>query len=95
MGTQQPKDSCCKMIMKFLFSHIGLCAMVILYCVAGGFIFEHLEKNNEEQVRGRRRKSWSITMIEIVEGDREKRRREREERIYVKEKKTMKMKRKK
>ncbi|RUS81677.1 hypothetical protein EGW08_010539 [Elysia chlorotica] len=50
MGTQQPKDSCCKMIMKFLFSHIGLCAMVILYCVAGGFIFEHLEKNNEEQI---------------------------------------------
>ncbi|CAL1526594.1 unnamed protein product [Lymnaea stagnalis] len=50
MGTQPPKDSCCKMFMKFLFSHVGLCAMVILYCVAGGFIFEHLEKNNEEQI---------------------------------------------
>ena len=36
--------------MKFLFSHVGLCVMVILYCVAGGFIFEHLEKNNEEQI---------------------------------------------
>lgn len=24
--------------------------MVVLYCVAGGFIFEHLEKNNEEQI---------------------------------------------
>jgi hypothetical protein len=24
--------------------------MVMLYCVAGGFIFEHLEKNNEEQI---------------------------------------------
>lgn len=36
--------------MKFLFSHVGLCAMVILYCVAGGFIFEHLEKNNEQQI---------------------------------------------
>lgn len=24
--------------------------MVILYCVAGGFIFEHLEKNNELQI---------------------------------------------
>ena len=51
MGTHpQQKDSCCKVVMKFLFSHIGLCAMVILYCVAGGFIFEHLEKNNEEQI---------------------------------------------
>lgn len=36
--------------MKFLFSHVGLCFMVVLYCVAGGFIFEHLEKNNEEQI---------------------------------------------
>lgn len=29
---------------------MGLCGMVVLYCVAGGFIFEHLEKHNEEQV---------------------------------------------
>lgn len=44
------KDGCCKRFMKFLFSHVGLCGMVILYCVAGGFIFEHLEKNNEQQI---------------------------------------------
>ncbi|KAH9492762.1 Potassium channel sub K member 18 [Bulinus truncatus] len=50
MGSQPQKDGCCKKITKFLFSHIGLCAMVVLYCVAGGFIFEHLEKNNEEQI---------------------------------------------
>jgi len=49
MGLKQ-KDGCCKKFMKFLFSHVGLCVMVILYCVAGGFIFEHLEKNNEEQI---------------------------------------------
>ncbi|XP_005094519.1 potassium channel subfamily K member 2 [Aplysia californica] len=58
MGTQQ-KDSCCKMVMKFLFSHVGLCAMVILYCVAGGFIFEHLEKNNEEQICYESRSEYS------------------------------------
>ncbi|KAL8606445.1 hypothetical protein ACOMHN_015534 [Nucella lapillus] len=49
MGTKR-KDGCCKTVAKFLFSHVGLCAMVVLYCVAGGFIFEHLEKNNEEQI---------------------------------------------
>ncbi|XP_071116101.1 potassium channel subfamily K member 18-like [Haliotis cracherodii] len=49
MGTKK-RDGCCKKFMKFLFSHVGLCAMVILYCVAGGFIFEHLEKNNEQQI---------------------------------------------
>lgn len=51
MGSQhQKEDGCCKKVMKFLFSHVGLCGMVILYCVIGGFIFEHLEKNNEEQI---------------------------------------------
>nr|KAG5690678.1 hypothetical protein BaRGS_013464 [Batillaria attramentaria] len=49
MGTKT-KDGCCKKFAKFLFSHVGLCGMVVLYCVAGGFIFEHLEKNNEEQI---------------------------------------------
>lgn len=54
MGTdaddEKNKDGCCKMFWKFMFSHIGLCAMVVMYCVAGGFIFEHLEKANEEEV---------------------------------------------
>ncbi|KAK7116496.1 potassium channel subfamily K member 18-like isoform X2 [Littorina saxatilis] len=49
MGTKK-EDGCCKKFAKFAFSHIGLSAMVVLYCVAGGFIFEHLEKNNEEQI---------------------------------------------
>ncbi|ESP01297.1 hypothetical protein LOTGIDRAFT_73684, partial [Lottia gigantea] len=39
-----------KKFAKFLFSHVGLCGMVVLYCVAGGFIFEHLEKNNEQMI---------------------------------------------
>uniref|UniRef100_A0A2C9JJU5 Potassium channel domain-containing protein n=1 Tax=Biomphalaria glabrata TaxID=6526 RepID=A0A2C9JJU5_BIOGL len=50
MGKLEKKDGCCRTLTKFLFSHIGLCLMVVLYCVAGGFIFEHLEKNNEEQI---------------------------------------------
>lgn len=44
------KEGCCKVFWKFMFSHIGLCAMVILYCVAGGFIFEHLERANELEI---------------------------------------------
>ena len=38
------KRNCCMKMLKFLFSNIGLSAMVVLYTVAGGFIFEHLEK---------------------------------------------------
>ena len=39
--------NCCKKTLKFLFSHIGLCGMVVAYSVAGGFIFRHLEQTNE------------------------------------------------
>ena len=41
--------NCCKTFTKFLLSHIGLCMIVILYSVAGGFIFQHLEQTNEKQ----------------------------------------------
>ena len=44
------KDGLCKSIMQFLFSNVGICVIVVLYCVAGGFIFEHLEKKNEQQI---------------------------------------------
>ncbi len=40
---------CCKSFAKFMFSHIGLCGMVVAYSVAGGFIFQHLEATNEKQ----------------------------------------------
>jgi hypothetical protein len=39
--------NCCKKVLKFLFSHIGLCGMVVAYSVLGGFIFRHLEQTNE------------------------------------------------
>ncbi len=51
-GNEQTKNgfaNCCKKFTKFMFSHIGLCGMVIAYCVAGGFIFAHLEQTNEKQ----------------------------------------------
>ena len=34
----------------FLFSHIGLLALVSGYCILGGLTFQHLEKENELQV---------------------------------------------
>ncbi|XP_029649632.1 TWiK family of potassium channels protein 18-like [Octopus sinensis] len=47
MSQSKEKSACVKSAMKFLFSHIGLFGMVIAYCVAGAFIFEHLERENE------------------------------------------------
>ena len=40
--------ACCKKTLKFLFSHLGMSIMVVGYSVAGGLIFEHLEKPNEK-----------------------------------------------
>lgn len=39
----------CKTIAQVAFSHLGLCVIVTLYCVLGGFLFEMLEKENEIQ----------------------------------------------
>ena len=41
------RKGCCKRITKFLFSHIGLVGMVIIYAVLGGFLFELLERHEE------------------------------------------------
>ena len=38
---------CFKKITKFLFSHIGLVGLVVIYAVAGGFLFELLEEHQE------------------------------------------------
>lgn len=41
------KQKCCSIITKIVFGHFGVCALVVLYCVFGGFLFEYLEKDNE------------------------------------------------
>ncbi|ELU00881.1 hypothetical protein CAPTEDRAFT_74395, partial [Capitella teleta] len=40
--------NCCKKTMKVITSHIGLCGMVVVYAIAGGFMFQHLERANEK-----------------------------------------------
>ena len=47
---KKKKKGVCKTILKFAFSHIGLCGMVVAYAVAGGFIFENLESKNEKEL---------------------------------------------
>lgn len=37
----------CKTFIAFLFSHIGLCSLVVAYCILGGFIFKELEGPHE------------------------------------------------
>jgi hypothetical protein len=39
---------CIKKTAKFLFSHIGLVGLVVVYVVAGGFLFELLEQHQEK-----------------------------------------------
>ncbi len=56
----------CKRVFKFIFSQVGLSAMVVAYTIAGGFIFEHLEQTNEKQEcmqvsRGMNRGKWTIS----------------------------------
>ena len=39
---------CLKKTTKFLFSHIGLVGLVVVYAVAGGFLFQLLEEHQEK-----------------------------------------------
>jgi hypothetical protein len=43
--------ACLKTFMGHLFSHVGLCALVIGYAIMGAFIFVYLEKENELATR--------------------------------------------
>lgn len=44
---QKKVINCCKKFIAFLFSHIGLCSLVVAYCILGGFIFKRLEGPHE------------------------------------------------
>ncbi len=43
--------NCMKVFFAQLFSHVGLCALVVGYTIMGAFIFGYLEKDNELQTR--------------------------------------------
>ena len=42
---------CCKRFLAFLFSHIGLCSLVVAYAIMGGFIFKEIEAPEEEIIK--------------------------------------------
>lgn len=42
---------CCKKFIAFLFSHIGLCSLVVGYTILGGFVFQALEAPNEKKIK--------------------------------------------
>ena len=42
---------CCKKFVAFLFSHIGLCSLVVGYTILGGIVFQALEGPHEQQVK--------------------------------------------
>lgn len=42
---------CCKRFLAFLFSHIGLCSLVVAYAILGGFIFMKIEAPEESVIR--------------------------------------------
>ena len=43
--------SCVKMFLAQLFSHVGLCALVVAYAIMGAFIFMALEQGKELETR--------------------------------------------
>ncbi|XP_071094260.1 uncharacterized protein [Haliotis cracherodii] len=54
---------CCKKATAFLFSHIGLCSLVVAYTIMGGFIFKAIEGPFENKVKTKIRE----TRIKMVD----------------------------
>jgi len=48
---RQRLTACCKSAVAFLFSHIGLAAMVVAYSILGGFLFRAIEAPAEESTK--------------------------------------------
>lgn len=67
---------CCKKFTAFLFSHIGLCGLVIAYSIMGGFIFMSLESSQEMLERKsvdlsrklQLERMWNITVDTLILG---------------------------
>ncbi|XP_074641256.1 potassium channel subfamily K member 18-like [Tubulanus polymorphus] len=43
---------CCKKFVAFLFSHVGLCCLVVAYSIMGGFVFMRIEGPHESHEDG-------------------------------------------
>jgi hypothetical protein len=63
--------SCCKKVAAFLFSHIGLAAMVVAYSIGGGFLFQALEAPHEikekYRILGERQKTVEFILNEACQ----------------------------
>ena len=57
--------SCMKLFIANLFSHVGLCALVIGYSIMGAFVFKKLEKDNEMLTRQKVGDSREIILQEL------------------------------
>ncbi|KAI1291749.1 hypothetical protein HDE_07399 [Halotydeus destructor] len=64
----------CRIVTTFLFSHVGLCALVLAYAFGGAFTFQYLEHGFEETIRNNSRDKrselvdalWTLTDNQTV-----------------------------
>jgi len=61
----QKLTACCKSAVAFLFSHIGLAAMVVAYSIMGGFLFQAIEAPAEQSTKYRVRDARQHSVDEM------------------------------
>ncbi|XP_013083299.2 TWiK family of potassium channels protein 18-like [Biomphalaria glabrata] len=56
---------CCRKLAAFIFSHIGLCSLVVGYSIMGGFLFQYLEATDEmkERINVLNTRSYSVMKL--------------------------------
>lgn len=56
----------CRAVTTFCFSHIGLCSLVVGYCIMGAFTFKELELKNEMEKREEVMRKRDATVQELL-----------------------------
>ena len=63
--TAESIKSCFKLFCAHLFSHVGLCGLVVGYSIIGAFIFKYLEEGNEKEIREKGGSTRKETLDEL------------------------------
>jgi len=57
--------SCLRTFLAHLFSHIGLCVLIVGYAIIGAALFERLESGYELEQRDNKYRNWTSTFRKI------------------------------
>ncbi|CAG7727831.1 unnamed protein product [Allacma fusca] len=63
--TPRKVKNCIRIFLAHLFSHVGLCILIVSYACAGAFLFERLEADKELEIRAQTNATWNQNITQF------------------------------